>query len=261
MIKKRNNLLKNINYIIALLFGALIFLSCGEDKEEKGVIEPEPMVITGKVENFTDTITEFSYYTYEFLNDLSKEEVEFDEEGNFRMELNATHPIKGWFSLGKIPNTEVFTYTTIEGEETKHQAGTMDFRMFYVFLEPGDSIHITLDAENIAETLKFSGEGEENNRFVNLEEETYNSYKHRFLKNWYDVSNREPNDYKNTVDSLRDEKLEFLEKHEKSGEISPFLIQWYRNSYIGSAVGSKINYPSIHASYNDLDSTELRQFI
>jgi thiol-disulfide isomerase/thioredoxin len=247
-----------LQYSLGLLVIVFSFGSCGnEDAEKADSNEPKPMVVTGQIKNFTDTISNFSYYTHEFLDDLSKEEVVFDSVGSFEMTLDATSPVKGWFSLGKVPKTEVFTYTTVDGIDSTHQAGTMDFKMFYIYLEPGDSLHVALDAENIEESIKFSGKAAENNRFVNLEEWTYNSYKHKYLKNWYDVVNRDPDNYKENVNKLRDEKLDFLKKHEESGEISPFLIDLYRNSYVSSAVSSKINYPSIHASYNDLDSTEL----
>jgi thiol-disulfide isomerase/thioredoxin len=259
MIKKRKLPGQRNCFYLVLLFATFSFVGCGEDKNQKQTIEePEAMIVTGQVKNFTDTVSDFSYYTYEFLTDLEKEEVIFDEEGNFKLELKGNSPVKGWFLFGgKVPKTEVFTYTMVDGRDTTNQSGTMDFRMFYIYLEPGDSLNVSLNAENIEETLEFSGEAAENNRFVNLEDQTYNSYKHKFLKNWYDVVNRQPNDYKKNVDKLRDEKLDFLKVYEQSEEISPFLIDWYRKSYISSAVGSKINYPTIHSSYNNLDSVEL----
>ncbi|WP_423818618.1 TlpA disulfide reductase family protein [Salinimicrobium sp. TIG7-5_MAKvit] len=244
-------------YFLCFFIATLTLISCGQDQKASKSEDPEPMVVTGKIENFGDTVVDFSYYTYEFLNDLEKEEVAFDGNGNFRMELHVKNSLKGWFSFGKVPMTEEFTFTTVEGKDTINKASTMDFRMVFLYLEPGDSLHVTADVEKMNETLAFSGNAAANNDFVQLEETTYNSYKHKFLKNWYNLVHRQPNEYKQITDSLRDEKLAFLDTFAEEGKVSPILLEMFRNDYISTAVGSKIYYPAGHASYNELDSTEL----
>src|SRR5690606_2941933 len=218
--------------LLCFFIAAFALVSCGQDKKVQESEEPKPMVVTGKIENFGDTVVDFSYYTYEFLNDLEKEEVAFDDKGNFRMELHVKNPLKGWFSFGKVPMTEEFTFTTVEGKDTINKASTMDFRMVFVYLEPGDSLHVTADVEKIKETLAFSGNAAANNEFVQLEETTYNSYKHKFLKNWYNLVHRQPNEFKQITDSLRDEKLAFLDSYAEEGKVSPLLLEMYRNDYI-----------------------------
>ncbi|WP_461533684.1 TlpA family protein disulfide reductase [Sinomicrobium sp.] len=240
---------------ITVVLSTIWIVGC--QREVKETEKKDTIIVAGQIEHFKDTTGVFSYYNYEFLKNLQTESVDFSANGKFRMELKAESPIKGWFSFGKVPTTEEFKYITIEGKDTTMRTGTVDFRMVHLYLLPGDSLYIEADAEQLKESLSFTGANADNTIFVNAEERSFNDYKHKFLKNWYDVANRKPDDYKRVADSLYQEKLAFLDDFSSKHQLSPELIQFYKTNYYGEMVASKVNYPGIHASYNDLEATPL----
>ncbi|RAV29077.1 TlpA family protein disulfide reductase [Sinomicrobium soli] len=229
----------------------------GCQEKTKEAEKNDTIIVTGQVEHFKDTTGAFTYYNYEFLKNLQTERVDFSEEGKFRMELKTGSPVKGWFSFGKVPVTREFQYTTIEGKDTTMRTGTVDLRMVYLYLLPGDSLHLEADAERLEETLSFSGTNVDNSIFVNAEDKRFNDYKHKFLKNWYDVANRKPDDYKRITDSLYREKLDFLADFSSRHSLSQELVHLYETDYYGKTVAAKVNYPAVYASYNDLEETPL----
>ncbi|WP_163518201.1 TlpA family protein disulfide reductase [Gelidibacter japonicus] len=240
------------NYILFALLLSFA-LSCKEnavsiDNNING--NKNEVVVTGKVENIKDTTINFSYYEYRFLKDLTNHSVEFDSVGNFKMKLQVENPLKGWFSFGKEPIVEEFSYTTVNGTDTIMKTGTFDFKMVYLFLKPGDSISMSLDAQDIKNSLSFKGTSDDDIQFVIEEEQTFNDYKHKYLKNWYDVSQREPNDFKQNADKLYQEKMAFLKDYKSSHQLSPVLVSFYETNNYSSWISSKVNYPKIHELYN-----------
>lgn len=249
----------NIIKYFLIFYCALISLSSCNSVEDNKNKPPKNNTswITGQVSNFVDTSLVFSYYPYEFLENLKTEVVQFDNNGNFKVKFNLSSPIKGWFSFGKVPITEEFTYKTIYDNDTIAKTGTFDFRMVYVYLEPGDSLNLKVDTENISKSLSFSGDGVSNNKFVNAEEGLFNSYKHKFLNNYYDLTFRKPNDYKKIVDLNLEKKLAFIESYNDTSELSPFLVDHYKTNYYANAIGAKVNYPKLHSSYNNNSEIKL----
>lgn len=246
--------LKSLTLFFSLIFGLLIVLSaCHEEKKQP---KSKGIVLTGTIKNIPDTTFVFSYYTYDFLKNLKKKKVTF-RNGNFKLKMEPSAPIKGWFSFGKVPISEKFEFTKINGRDTVMKTGTFDFRMIYVYLQPGDSLNLRADAGNIANTLHFSGDHIDNSIFVNIQDNKFNNYKHKFLNNWYNVANRKPDDYKRVTDDNYKKKMAFLKNVTDSMTLSNKLVDYFKNNYYADAVGSKINYPSIHSSYNENKKTKL----
>lgn len=240
--------LKFKNYIfLASLF--CFVLSCKNQEASKSFNNDE-IILVGQVENVKDTTLNFSYYEYQFLKDLVNLPVDFDSVGNFKLKLKSDTDLKGWFSFGKESVVEEFNYTTVEGVDTIMKTGTFDFKMVYLYLKPGDSIFMTADANNIDNSLTFSGNSDDDILFAIKEEQTFNDYKHKYLRNWYDVSQREPNDFKQNADKLYNEKMEFLSDFKSSHKLSPSLISFYETNNYSSLISAKVNYPSLYAMYN-----------
>lgn len=244
-------LLKFGNYVlfVLLLSSVLCCKEKGNSIDNKNGKNNE-VIVTGKVENIRDTTINFSYYEYRFLKDLANHSVDFDSVGNFKLKLKVETPLKGWFSFGKAPMVEEFSYTTVEGVDTIMKVGTNDFKMVYLFLKPGDSISMNLDAMDIKSSLSFNGTTDDDILFVIKENQTFNNYKHKFLKNWYNVSQREPNDFKQNADKLYQEKMAFLNDYKSSHLLSPFLVNFYETDYYSSWLSSKVNYPNTYKLYN-----------
>lgn len=241
-----------LKYKYPILFAILFCtaLSCQDQEVSKKEHKSNEIILVGQVKNIKDTTINFSYYQYKFLEDLTNEPVDFDSVGNFKMKLKADSPLKGWFSFGKEPITEEFTYTTIAGIDTTMKSGTFDFKMVYLFLKPGDSIIMELDAMDISNSLAFSGNADDDIVFAIKEEQTFNDYKHKYLKNWYDVSQREPDDFKRNADKLYEEKMNFLNDFKSSHSLSPTLVSFYETNNYSSLVSAKVNYPGTYELYN-----------
>ncbi|MGV8946729.1 MAG: TlpA family protein disulfide reductase [Lutibacter sp.] len=237
-----------MKYTLSLII-ILLFLSVSCQKKE--TTRTDTVIVTGKVENVKDTTINFSYYAYGFLKDLTLLPVEFDNSGSFKMKLKSNEPLQGWFSFGKEPMTEEFSFTTLKGNDTLVKTETFNSKMFYLYLNPGDSINISLDANDIKNTLKLSGNKTDDILFAIAEVEAFNDYKHKYLKNWYDVSQRKPNDFKQNADKLYNEKMSFLKEFKANHNLTKSLVKFYETNNYSSLISSKISYPSINASYNN----------
>ncbi|GGG91798.1 hypothetical protein GCM10011416_05630 [Polaribacter pacificus] len=243
-----------IKYFTAIFSVLQLFISCDNKSVDK---DDTKIVVTGKVENLKDTTIVFSYYEYDFLKDLARQEVKFDSDGSFKMKMEKTAALKGWFSFGKVPITEVFQLKTVKNKDTIMKTETYDFRMIYLYLQPGDSLHLTVDVNDIKNTYNFTGENAAQSIFVNQEEYRFNNYKSKFLRNYYNLVNRGPDEYKQIADELYQNKLAFLDDFSSSHKLSDDLIAFYKADYKATNVGSKINYPAMHASYTNKEETVL----
>jgi len=226
----------------------LLFSSC--DLSDKGIAETGTSTITGQIENLSDTTLTFTYEEYEFLSEQMKPRVKV-ETGKFSIQFEHDRPLKGFFSLGRIPKTYKFDFQTVEGKDSSMSVPSADFRMIYIYLEPGDSIHFDVDADALEATLAFSGKAAQNNLFVNTEEFKFNDYPHKYLGNYYNKTYRQPNDYKIVTLALRNEKIEFLNEFDAKNDISANLKKLYQDGYYSSAISSMIHYPAGHAGFNN----------
>lgn len=247
---------KHIFSVIMLCF----LWGCKNDKVASNNDIPkkkEIIIITGNVQHLKDTTLNFSYYEYKLLKDLTHVPVAFDSVGNFHTLIKADADLKGWFSFGKERIVEEFNYTKIDGQDTIMKTETFDFKTVYLYLKPGDSVNVQVDANDIANSLKFSGTIDDDILFAIKEEQTFNNYKQKYLKNWYNVSQREPNDFKLTADILYKEKTQFLNDFKSSHKLSPSLVSYYQTNNYSSMISSKVNYPNIHSSYNKNKTLQL----
>src|SRR5690606_13311581 len=127
----------------------------------------------------------------------------------------------------------------------------------YIYLNPGDSLYVTADVkvlpdtDRIEKTLQFSGTAKNDNEFVNRFDFTFNSYNLLRLNNSTYIKELQPDEYKHTVDSVRDSKLVFIRKYADSVKISSKLKSIYESEAVNLAEVRKFNYPSSHAYFNE----------
>ncbi len=238
---------KVIPFLLSMVVLGTCLISCNPKKETPS----NRIVVSGTILNFKDTSTVFTYDVFELLGTTQKPAMKINPDGTYKMVIESGSPLKGFFSLGRVPFTYNFDVTLVNGKDSSMSVESADFRMVYLWLEPGDSLAMNLDVENIAGTLKFSGTGSVNNEFVNQEENVFASYKHKYLENYYHITYREPNDFKRVTDVLRQEKLKYIKDYAASHPLSPSLVKAYTAEYITAAVTSKIYYPGGHAGFND----------
>lgn len=225
---------------------ALVVMSCVSHPPS----EKQPAVVCGQITGLADTILTFTYTPYSFLAEDTTVSFEVDSTGNFTFNLADTVPGKGFFSFGKVPKTYEFSYQTVEGRDTIGIVPSVDFRMVWLYLEPGDSLQITADANAIESTLSFSGSGARNNEFVNQEEFRFNDYKSKFLRNYYYKTFLGPAEYQTKTMTLLLEKQNFLNQFDSEDQLSTFLKEVYQNDYLAETWASWIYYPDSHAGFN-----------
>ncbi|HBB92021.1 MAG TPA: hypothetical protein DC042_09955, partial [Bacteroidales bacterium] len=234
-----------LSLAIALLFNCFASLKAIETSPSARI------VLTGTLKNFKDSATTFSWDAYKFLSSTVKAPMKVNPDGTFKLVLESDSPLKGFFSLGKVPKTYEYTITTVEGKDSSMSVESFDFLMVYVWLEPGDSVTMNLDIQDISKTLKFKGNGSANCTFVNREADIYDAYKYKYLGNYYNYTFRQPNDMKRVADQLRREKLAFLDKYRRKHKLSSRLVEIYKSDYITDATRSKLAYPGSHAGFNN----------
>ena len=227
-----------------------LLAACSSGPTPDKLLSPEPIVVSGSLTNLMDTTLVFTYTPYELL--ATNQEVSFsvDSCGGFRLKFESAVPVKGFLSFGKVPATYSFTITQVNGCDSSLSVESVDFRMVWFWLEPGDSLNMNTDVDRIEETLSFSGTGKANNVFLNREESQFNSYKQKYLWNYYHITYCNPDDYKQRVDQLREDKLNFLHEFAAIHPLSPALITVYKSEYYTGSITRKIHYPASHEGFN-----------
>jgi len=238
---------RSAGILLSLFCLGICMIGC----DQKKGIPSNRIVVAGTILNFKDTSTIFSYDVYEFLSTIQKPVVKISPDGSFKMTIESARPLKGFFSFGRVPFMYNFDIKLVNGKDSSLSVESADFRMVYLWLEPGDSLTMNLDVEKINETLSFKGIGTVNNDFVNQEENEFGSYKHKFLENYYNITYRQPDDYTMVTDQLKQEKIKYLNEYAAIHPLSSSLINVYFTEYITGAVTSRIYYPGGHAGFNN----------
>lgn len=217
---------------IGILF-VLIQTSCSSTKGSK----TKSTILSGTIQNAKEDRFLFTYDTYALLEGTKRQSIEIDENGKFHFEIKAKGPISGTLDFGR---------DMIGGRGVN--------KYIYTYLEPGDSIYITADVNVLSDTniiqktLKYSGTAIPNNEFMHQTDLRFNSYQQLRENNSLFIMMQEPDQYKRTVDSIKDLKLEFVKAWE--GKISPRLKQMWEDEAKNLAIVRKFNYPSQHKSFN-----------
>lgn len=248
--------MKRFNLISGLIL-SIIFLGFLISCDEKDLEGSRRTTVEGKMLNYSGETALFQYEAFKLFQNNEQMDVKVASDGSYKMILETDSPLKGFFSLGKEPVIRKYEIKTVDGRDSSMQTSTYDFRMVYIWLEPGDSLVMDLDVENINNSLAFKGSNSINNLFVNEEDKRFNDYKHKYLGNYYNITYREPDDYKSIIDELYREKVEYLNHFNLSNPISENLKDIYLTNYNYETVTRKLYYPGSHAMYNDQEKTSL----
>ncbi len=228
---------KRIFFSLICLSFILININCRSSRSTAN--NTKKTIVTGAIENYDEELFGFIYDEYGLLKSTRNDRFDIDSNGNFKMELDLSNPITGTFNFGRVMikgsgnNREIFTY-----------------------LEPGDSLHVeanmdvVTDGEMIMKTLSFSGPAAANNVFINRVDWMFNSYPQKRQNNSEFIKTLQPEIYKRTVDSIKDEKLRYLAAYVDSVNISPKLKQIFELESKNLAVIRKFNYPSTNEFFN-----------
>ncbi len=232
-----------------LVITILVCNSCSSTDTKK--TSSSTSILSGHLTNLSDTTLTFSYDEYLFLSETENTKAKVDASGNFKIVIEHHKDLKGFFSLGRLPKTYEFEFITADGTDSSLQVSSADFRMIYIYLEPGDSLHFEVDANNLEESLRFTGSQPNNSIFINVEEFNFNDYKSKYLNNYYYKTYLQANAYKRITESLKEDKINFLKEYSEKQSLSKSLIFRYLNAYETDAISEMIGYPDGHAGFND----------
>ena len=112
----------------------------------------------------------------------------------------------------------------------------------YVFLEAGDSLQLRLNTVDFDESLAFSGTNEQINNFL-LEMFLTNELQEEFIYKYYSL---EPEAFLRKIDSLKNLKLESLNRLSNEAELSTGAMEIARVGIMYSSYISKEAYPFYH---------------
>lgn len=204
------------NLLISITLFSILF-SCSNSNENK---EQKSAIIAGKITNFeNDKI----YLTNIFLSDTITDSISIDTAGNFHKSI-------------ELINAKYFTFKN--GKQFTN-----------IYLNPGDSLYITLDFQNFDESIKYTGIGNENNNYL----ASYINLKSK-MPSMYDLIFVELNDFIFKTDSINNEYLKNLDK---------YLLKdvTFKNNETNRIKGTisfmKSIYPMYYSYYNKTEMTNL----
>ena len=191
--------MKKINFLWFLISKSFIILlvltSCSEKESLTSV--DNSVYISGKLSNYDDSNGLMTYDEYGLLKKTMKENFTIDSAGTFNFNIAVEKPIKATLDFGRVMKN-----------------GNGNNRYVYLFLNPGDSIHIEANMDVLTDelaiknSLKLKGSGAVNSMFVNQEDYVFNSYKQRRENNYIFIVEKQGEEYSKTGEN-EDEYMKY----------------------------------------------------
>lgn len=191
---------------IFFLFASVLIFSCGEHNTEANLEMEDydtPVVITGTVSNFnTETNDEHFYVVInDYRSDYREEKAKLDSLGNFKVSFY-------------VPNIQdIYVY---------HARG------FNLMVKPGDSLHLSFDAETVDkktfyEKLKIEGSSREvNEQFTAY----FNGYPYDYAGSEEVIIYGSPTVYRSYLDSMDRVQTSYIDGFLKQKGLDPALKRW-----------------------------------
>ena len=192
------------------------------------VNEESTAIITGEVRNPASREIAFTFTPPSGLGS-SDESVALDSLNRFTLELPVSRGIlvRGYFDSGR------------PGWEWARWIGSFlfDHHPLVFFAEPGDSLHIAIDAGYFSPSCSFSGPDADNSRFIA-------EWIPRFLHFHREYEGLELEDFKRQADQRRREQIEFLAERRDEYSLSPGFIDFATAYFSYEWASSMISYPT-----------------
>lgn len=184
----------------------LLLISSCGNKEENS----SSVYFAGEIVNPTST------HVYLYKNDIEIDSARLDENNRFEFRLDSIE--EGLHHFQHAPEYQ------------------------YLFLQEGDSLVMRLNTSDFDESLVFSGEGEYVNNFI-LEMFLEHEAEEPLIKSYYALS---PEEFDQKIDSLRNEKLEAMQRMLTNTELSESARQITEASVNFNYYIQKELYPFYH---------------
>ncbi len=205
---------------VILLVLATIFACTSKEEEKKALI-------TGKIENPDNDIFEIAYAKDFITFEQEKHEVTLDENNKFAVEL----------AIESIVNAQIFFE---------------DQQKVSIFIEPHDKLHITLDKNDITNTISFSGDNADNNTF-------FHKYKNQIKEKYgeqevYDkMRNLKPEKFLDFANKMLDTKQQFFNDLSKEKNFSDNFKHLFETDIKFGYYDYLLNYPEYHQVVNNME--------
>ena len=203
--------------------------------------QPSVAVITGEVRNPASREVAFTFTPPSGLGS-SDEKVALDSLNRFRVELPVSRGIlvMGYYDSGQ-PRWKWVSWI-----------GSLlfDHNPLTFFVEPLDSLHVTIDPGYFGSTCSFSGPDADNSRFIA-------EWIPRFLHSHHEYEGLELEDFKRQADRRRREQIEFLAERRDKYSLSPGFIDFATAYFSYEWASSMISYPTNYRFANGHRNREI----
>ncbi|MDW7690734.1 TlpA disulfide reductase family protein [Flammeovirgaceae bacterium SG7u.111] len=211
--------------LLFLILSAFVFFSCSKEKEQEAVVET--VTVNGTITNSKTEKVTISYRTPSLDSEkITLAELGLDSTGYFEATFELAEPVQAMVS---------------NGEYTK------------VYLEPGDSLSLTIDAEEFDESVAWTGIGaEKQNYFAKkmlLNEELMAKYDGGFRG----LMMLELADFELAMDSILMANKGLYTEFFDSLEVSDAFKALEEAELIADWGQKKMMYPMYHKYYSDLE--------
>ncbi|MCY3761574.1 MAG: hypothetical protein OXH50_10020, partial [Gemmatimonadetes bacterium] len=214
---------RSCSFLVAALTASSTCLSA-----ESAQSKPSVAIVTGEVRNPASREVAFTFTPPSGLGS-SDESAALDSLNRFTLELPVSRGIlvRGYFDSGQ------------PGWEWARSIGSFlfDHHPLVFFAEPGDSLHIAIDAGYFAPSFSFSGPDADNSRFIA-------EWIPRFLHFHLEYEGLELEDFKRQADQRRREQIEFLAERRGKYSLSPGFIDFATAYFSYGWARSMISYRS-----------------
>lgn len=173
-----------------------------------------PRAHTIKLESVTDYIT----------HEPMEYEVQLDAQGKFKINITAItpKPVKLYHGHSSI----------------------------HLFVEPGQALQLTFDAWDMRSTVKFTGDGADNNAYYNKAHDKFARYSDANII--YRMSALSPDDFKADLQQIKAEKQQFLDQSSRSLRLTTAFRAYAQADIDYWWVNQLMKYRWEHALYNDM---------
>ena len=203
--------------------------------------QPSVAIITGEVRNPASREVAFSFRPPSGLGS-SEERVALDSLNRFAFELPVSRGtlVMGYYDSGQ------------PGWKWVRWIGSFlfDRNPLVFFVEPRDSLHITIDTGYFGPSYSFSGPNADNSRFIS-------EWIPRFLHFRLDYEDLEVEDFKRQVDQRRREQLEFLSEGREKYSLSPGFIDYATADFNYDWAMRMISYPTEYLFANGHENRDI----
>ncbi|MFC3197134.1 TlpA family protein disulfide reductase [Parapedobacter deserti] len=231
--------------LVLLLFCCTLALAASAAKRKA--------TVTGKLTGYAEQQVTLNVQEYAVLAGQEKVETTLAGDGTFSFAVELTGPARAFLVLGTSPVEERFTVQKADGRDTTITTQTNRAALVYLYLTPGSKQHLTVDANDVQNTLQITGKGSAASRYLNEEDWRFNRYQDKHLKNYFSYMHYPPELYVRYVEQRKADRLAFLQQYARQNRLPKHLRYVSERTIRGDAVTARLLYPSMRNSYRKDD--------